>query len=499
MEDGDLANYLPSYGDRLALFNFCRNQQPISKRKLGLFHRLRHKLKLRKGAGQDEEENQDESDLNPSSSATPTRQQRTPTRHQSSRAAPTTSQSSRSRASPMRRQRASTRTIEIGWLHRQNNETKQIRTKQGGGTRKVVMDVSSGMDDILQKGKSLFFPQGISTKGPEIDFDFELCDHKLNPVVEDITISVIYETLCMTRLRFYLSTQPKQELNDDSEKESYGNNIEDDEDHSTLEMNSKIYGVSSLLSLDGSSAPVISDANVNSDGRFITVAELLPSSFVVDDAPATIMIDLTDPEVTFGPHPQEETSDNDTLLYNPADVSQEQQPQMIHPPSDISQEQTPPATEDTDTKWITIHHGNCLKDMIKAFSDPDILSQPLMVKRLLPDNSEEPGFGSGVERDVYSCFWEEFYDRCTLGTTIKVPFIRHDFTVDAWKAIGRILDKGYKDWQYFPIKLARPFIEEMLYGVVQADLTESFLQYVSDHEGEIREVKFTNAMFTGTL
>lgn len=48
MDDLALANYIPSYGDRIALFNFCKNQKPVSKRKLGLREKLRHKMKLRR-------------------------------------------------------------------------------------------------------------------------------------------------------------------------------------------------------------------------------------------------------------------------------------------------------------------------------------------------------------------------------------------------------------------------------------------------------------------
>ena len=74
--------------------------------------------------------------------------------------------------------------------------------------------------------------------------------------------------------------------------------------------------------------------------------------------------------------------------------------------------------------------------MIAAFSDPDIMYKTLKVKRLLPDHSVEKGSGSGVVRDVYSSFWDkEFYERCTLGTTVKVPFVRHDFSTATWKAV----------------------------------------------------------------
>ncbi|XP_047242609.1 uncharacterized protein LOC124881124 isoform X2 [Girardinichthys multiradiatus] len=40
MDDATLANYIPSYGDRIVLFNFCKSKQPLSKRKQGLLARV---------------------------------------------------------------------------------------------------------------------------------------------------------------------------------------------------------------------------------------------------------------------------------------------------------------------------------------------------------------------------------------------------------------------------------------------------------------------------
>ncbi|KAI4802712.1 hypothetical protein KUCAC02_006291 [Chaenocephalus aceratus] len=134
---------------------------------------------------------------------------------------------------------------------------------------------------------------------------------------------------------------------------------------------------------------------------------------------------------------------------------------------------------------ITVHHANTLADMITAFSDAEILNKSLNVRRILPDNKEEAGSGSGVLRDVLSCFWQEFYERCTLGTTVKVPFIRHDFPAETWKAIGRILLKGYQDCEYFPNKLALPFLEQVLFDNVYSDLKAYFMQFVSSQEREV--------------
>ena len=132
-----------------------------------------------------------------------------------------------------------------------------------------------------------------------------------------------------------------------------------------------------------------------------------------------------------------------------------------------------------DVITITVHHGNTFQDMITAFSEAKILYKALNVKRMLPDNSEEAGSGSGVLRDVLSCFWQEFYGRCTLGATVKVPFICHDFSAEKWKAVGRVLLKGYLDCQYFPNKLAQPFLEEVLFNCIYSDLKAHFLQFVS--------------------
>lgn len=68
---------------------------------------------------------------------------------------------------------------------------------------------------------------------------------------------------------------------------------------------------------------------------------------------------------------------------------------------------------------------------------------------------------------------------------MKVPFIRHDFKADTWRAIGLIFMRGYQDFHYLPIKLAPPFVEEMLFGTVYTDLIDIFLQNVSCQEREI--------------
>lgn len=165
--------------------------------------------------------------------------------------------------------------------------------------------------------------------------------------------------------------------------------------------------------------------------------------------------------VTFGPLFDAKEDLEDTLIYK-----------RLHP------------LHPEDVITITVHHANTLHDMITAFSDPEILNKALNVKRILPDN-KEAGSGSGVLRDVLSCFWHEFYERCTLGTTVKVPFIRHDFPAETWKAIGKIFLMGYQHCQYLPNKLALPFLEQVLFNSVYSDIKKHFLHFVSSQEREV--------------
>ncbi|XP_014900553.1 uncharacterized protein LOC106955100 [Poecilia latipinna] len=391
MDDATLENYLPSYGDRIAVFNYCRSKQPLSKRKQGLLQKLREKMKNRK-------ESPKETSI-----------------HQSTK---------------QEKKQRGTQNVEIGWIHNDGKTTKQVRAKQGGGTRKIQMATDAGLKDILQEGKTLFFPDGTSPKGPESDFEFEVWDFKQSHLTEDIglTIGNMYEAARLSMLRFYIATKPKDPEEDNSD---------------TSEV---------VFVLESSS----------SEFNPLQVVEVRSNSVEVLHSPEL----LDDSEITFGPILDAEEDTDDTLIYEG----------FVVPPSPANPE---------DAIMITLRYADTLHDLITAFSDEGILRKTLNVKRILPDNTEEAGTGSGLLRDVLTCFWNEFYERCTLGTTVKVPFIRHDFTAEKWKAVGRILLKGYRDCQYFPNKIAIPFLEQVLFSNVYSDLKAHFLQFVSSQECEV--------------
>lgn len=97
----------------------------------------------------------------------------------------------------------------------------------------------------------------------------------------------------------------------------------------------------------------------------------------------------------------------------------------------------------------------------------------------LPNGELEEGEGIGVFRDSLTEFWSDFYDHCTLGVDVKVPFIRHDYQCEEWQAVARVFVIGWKQAKYLPVKMATPFLEEVLYGTTTSSLKDSLLLYMS--------------------
>lgn len=134
---------------------------------------------------------------------------------------------------------------------------------------------------------------------------------------------------------------------------------------------------------------------------------------------------------------------------------------------------------------LIVRRGYCLTDLINAFKDPKIIASEVYIKMRLPNGELEQGEGSGVLRDCLTEFWMDFYDSCTLGVEVKVPFIRHDFQCEEWQAVARVFVVGWKQAGYFPVKLAIPFLEEVLYGSTTSSFKDSLLLYVSQEERSV--------------
>ncbi|KAJ8300871.1 hypothetical protein KUTeg_022390 [Tegillarca granosa] len=133
---------------------------------------------------------------------------------------------------------------------------------------------------------------------------------------------------------------------------------------------------------------------------------------------------------------------------------------------------------------ITVRRGQCLEDLLKAFSNHDIMDKDVSITRLLENGEKELGEGRGVTLDCLVEFWGEFYERCTTGLNEKVPFLRHDYLENEWKASARIFLYGWSHFSYIPVLLSPQFMRASL-GRNIKDISKSYLQYLSYDESEV--------------
>jgi hypothetical protein len=134
---------------------------------------------------------------------------------------------------------------------------------------------------------------------------------------------------------------------------------------------------------------------------------------------------------------------------------------------------------------LKLHRGKILMELVQYFKDPQVLAQDISVRMMDERGRIELGIGEGVLRDAFSEFWTDFFETCTLGHSVKIPFLRHDFGIDEWMSVGRVIVAGWTSVGYFPVQLALPLMEEALYGHSTSSIIDSFLDFISPDEKHV--------------
>ena len=134
------------------------------------------------------------------------------------------------------------------------------------------------------------------------------------------------------------------------------------------------------------------------------------------------------------------------------------------------------STHNDTVATIQLHRGHVLRELSEHYKKHGI-NDMLKAEFLMPAGQREAAEDTrGVLRDVFTEFWEDFYEMSTLGEGIKVPAIRQE----DWESCGKILVVGYLQAGYFPIHLARPFLDFVMYGedALHADFPkEAFMEF----------------------
>lgn len=440
MTDDQLKEYLPSYGDRLAICGYCsRKEQDPSGRKSKFFERLRTRLARSKGD-----------------------------------TANVCDRRSKNALKSMRK-------IEIGWMHFREGKFTQVRSKKGGGTKKVTVSKECRKKDLLEKAAELFFPD---VKCFFRDFVVDLTDFQGQTIDDQITVGELYELTKLTMLRLYLTTKEKVILSDTqfnfkSETITQGREIVQDSWSSTHTIQSPLL-----------TEKVEPDLNyVGSRSLIATGSDVLLSDSVTSMTDASSAIEMeaaNQPKV-------DNLEDNGTVTISTGLISglEDTLPLLGEPyslPSPIDNSLEPFVQSEKEKKILVVHRGQALRQLIAHFCDESVLTDGISMKVILPDGRLENAVDEGgVLRDVLSEFWHDFFEQCTLGNSFKVPYLRHDFGHQQWQSIGRIIAFGWQKEKYLPVKIAPVMLEQAAHGCLTTSLVDCFLRYVTESDRMILE------------
>ena len=129
---------------------------------------------------------------------------------------------------------------------------------------------------------------------------------------------------------------------------------------------------------------------------------------------------------------------------------------------------------------------NIFDDVIQLYKDKAeelILEHPFCV-RYLDGKAVDIG---GVQRDMFSAFWERAYIRSFDGGNVLAPAVHPHVDMAVYPLLGTVLSHGYISCGFLPIRIAFPVIASCLKGpsiqFPDSILIQSFLDYVSTLEG----------------
>ncbi|KAJ4931163.1 hypothetical protein JOQ06_025461 [Pogonophryne albipinna] len=351
MTDEELGKYIERYGDRLALRAFCRqitgtNETTVkSGERTTVKSSLMEKIRVRlQGKGE-----KADPDVGPGVG----------NKHASK----------------------DSRRVEIGWLNFQKGKYYQVRTRQGGGTRHMSVQKTMTMEELLDIGKALFFPNGKSAKGPLKDFKFDVRDFSHCPVPLENTVQQLYDQTKLRMLRIYTCSKEKdKELSpkDATIMLSDSDTSSDFEptDHRPIKTRRKQrlsvrnqprrYHPSRI----GTDHPVHHiERSSDSDEEVSLYADESDSALAL-----AIHVSMEDFEVQVGPISGYYGDDqDDTLPWNPHHLNSLQH-------STLNDDAASPRGSEKEVHYVKFRRVNIVQDVLNVFMDPRVMEVQLIME-----------------------------------------------------------------------------------------------------------------------
>lgn len=433
-EDG-LKQYISKLGDRLVTVKFCKNggNPGNNTRRLSLVDRIK--------MSQMESVN-NHSKLN-----------------NNNLPGPTTNTPSSKRHAPNEKP---TRIISIGWIM---NGTP-VRERNGGGARSVSINKKAKKPDILQRALDLFFPNGVSLKkhGPLSKYTYDLLDYKEHVLNEEYTVAQLYKMTGLSMLRFYLATNKLDNYvsSDEGKEEKLKRKTKRRKGEKTAKTVEK--------SQDNEcSEQQIGQTHNESYWNECTIIENITNDCIMEE---------------FLSYPDNETENSHNVLQMSGQF--EYSIPIENHVFDISESLAA-------SKTVVVHRGQIFIELTSEFESIDNLQTLINIEIIGTNGKRELAYdGGGVLKDALTEYWLEFYETVCEGTIYKIPQINHTYTKSKWKAIAKILLLGYNQVKYFPVALAKPFVEYALYGNISFDIVEAYLLAISSLDAEVLRKAMAN-------
>ncbi len=138
-----------------------------------------------------------------------------------------------------------------------------------------------------------------------------------------------------------------------------------------------------------------------------------------------------------------------------------------------------------------IDRSNLYEDVIDLYREGDIVGECPIKIEFLDELAVDHG---GVQRELFSAFWEKVYGTLFEGATLLTPMIHPQTDMSIFPIFGRILSHAYLVCGVLPIRIALPSLTCMLLGptavISMQVLLDTFLEYVSSSE----RTTFKNAL-----
>jgi len=128
----------------------------------------------------------------------------------------------------------------------------------------------------------------------------------------------------------------------------------------------------------------------------------------------------------------------------------------------------------------TVDRNSVYEDVLKMYEEESIVSEyPLYVKFKKERGIDE----GGVQRDMFTAFWNKAYTHLFEGSTTVIPMVHSHMDMSTFVTLGKIISHGYLATGIIPDRIALPSVLTALLGpgvmISTAVLLDAFLDYIS--------------------